>query len=128
MNKLLPLGFGFLASLLVLSGCAKSQTPGTQAGGTNAPATNAAAPGQNPLTAPADYLGAAAKAQKTAVRVVDTVSLNQAVQLFNVQEGRYPKDLNELVTEKYLPHIPAAPAGSKITYNPQTGEVKVVRN
>lgn len=112
----------------VLSSCGKSESPGTKAGGTNAPATNAAARGENPLTAPADYLGAAAKAQKTAVRVVDTVSLNQAVQLFNAQEGRYPKDLNELVVEKYLPRIPQAPAGSKITYNPQTGEVKVVRN
>jgi hypothetical protein len=80
----------------------------------------------NPITAPVDYLGAAAKAKRMAEKTVDTVGLNQAVQLFQVQEGRLPKDLNELVTKKYVGSIPPPPAGMKYDYNPQTGQLKIV--
>lgn len=89
-------------------------------------ATNSAAGGGNPLNAPADYLGTLAKGQQTAVKVVDTTALTQAAQLFNAQEGRYPKDLNELVTSKMIARIPDAPAGMKLDYDPTTGTVKVV--
>src|SRR6476660_6477392 len=63
----------------------------------------------NPLNAPADYLRAVGKAQQSAVKTVDTSSLNQAIQLFNVEKGRNPKDLDELVQQKFIPQIPAAP-------------------
>lgn len=88
--------------------------------------TNTTASG-NPITAPVDYLGAVAKAQKTSVKVVDTVSLNQAVQVFNAQEERWPKDLNELVTMKYLPSLPAPPHGMKFDYDARAGTVRVVK-
>jgi hypothetical protein len=52
--------------------------------------------------------------------------INQAVQLFQVQEGRLPKTLDELVSKRYLGSIPAAPAGMKYDYSPQTGQVRVV--
>ena len=78
------------------------------------------------LTAPVDYLGAVAKAKKSAEKTVETVSLNQAIQQFSAAEGRYPKDLNELVTEKYLPKLPDPPYGMKIVYDAAKGEVKVV--
>ena len=80
----------------------------------------------NPITAPVDYLGAAAKAKRAAEKTVDTVGINQAVQLFQVQEGRLPKNLNELVTKKYVGSIPPPPAGMKYDYNPQTGQLKIV--
>ena len=67
-----------------------------------------------------------AAAAYIAEKTIDTVALNQAVQQFNVTEGRYPKDLNELVTEKYLPRLPEAPYGMKIVYDANTGTVKVV--
>jgi uncharacterized lipoprotein YajG len=108
-----------LVGLLLVAGCGPSSATATKP-------TNAPAAGDNPANAPADYLGGLAKAQKSAVRVVDTTSLNQAIQLFNVQEGRFPKDLNELVTEQYLPRIPEPPAGMKITYDAVKGQVKVV--
>jgi hypothetical protein len=91
------------------------------------PATNTPAAGSSPLTAPVDYLGAIGKGQQTAVKTVDTASLNQAIQLFQVEEGRYPKDLNELVEKKYIPKAPAPPYGMKIVYEPTTGQVKIVR-
>lgn len=89
--------------------------------------TNAVTSDSNPLNAPANYLGGLAKGQQSAVKTVDTTSLNQAVQLFNVQEGRFPKDLNELVTKKYIPRIPEAPHGMKIEYDANAGAVKVVK-
>ena len=105
---------------LVLSGCGKKEEKST------ASSTNDSNSSGNPLTAPVDYLGAVAKAKKSAEKTVETVSLNQAIQQFGVAEGRYPKDLNEPVTEKYLPKLPDAPYGMKIVYDAAKGEVKVV--
>ena len=84
-----------------------------------------------PNTASADspsggYAGALANSQDHAVKVADTAALTQAVQLFNTPEGRFPKDLNELVTNKFIAEVPAAPQGKKLDYNSTTGEVKVV--
>ena len=104
---------------LALAGC------GNKEGKSTASATNGNSSG-NPITAPVDYLGAVAKAKKSAETTVETVSLNQAIQQFSVAEGRYPKDLNELVTEKYLPKLPEPPYGMKIVYDATKGEVKVV--
>jgi hypothetical protein len=52
--------------------------------------------------------------------------LNEAVQLFNTQEGRLPKDLNELVPN-YVAKLPAAPYGYKIIYDATSGVVTVVK-
>jgi len=88
--------------------------------------TNSAAGGGNPLNAPADYVGALGKAQQSAVKTVDTTSLNQAIQLFNVENGRNPKDLNELVEKKSIPKIPDAPRGMKLDYDATAGKVRIV--
>src|SRR5713101_4700444 len=110
-----------LLTASLLSGCGeKSDKP---AAGT----TNATGPGSSPLTAPVDYLRAAGKAQQSAVKTVDTASLNQAIQLFNVEKGRNPKDLNELVEQKFIPQIPPAPAGTKLVYDAVAGKVSVVK-
>jgi hypothetical protein len=108
--------FGIL--VLFLAGC------GDKLSGSTTGSTNAG--GSSPLTAPVDYLGAAAKAQQNAVKTVDTTSLNKAIQLFNVEKGRNPKDLNELVPQ-FIPQIPAAPYGSKIVYDANAGTVSVVK-
>jgi hypothetical protein len=79
----------------------------------------------NPVTAPVDYVGTSVKQEQKAVKTIDTTSLNQAVQLFNVQEGRYPKDLNELVEKKYIGKLPDAPAGMKLSYDANAGKVSV---
>ncbi len=116
MKKTLYLG---LVVSLSFIGCSKnSDTP--------AQTTNSTTSG-NPLTAPVDYLGAISKAQKIAVKTIDTAALNQTIQLFNAQEGRNPKDLNELVEKKYIGNIPDAPYGMKIVYDASAGQVKVVK-
>lgn len=113
---LLPL----VAGLSFSTGCGKKE--GTTAS-TNAPAANASG---NPITAPVDYLGAAAGAKKSSERTLNTLGLNQAIQMFHTQEGRYPKTLNELVSPNYLSSLPQPPAGMKYDYNPSTGQVKLI--
>ena len=103
---------------LALAGCGKKEEKSAASSTNNSTG--------NPLTAPVDYLGAVAKAKKSAESTVETVSLNKAIQEFSVAEGRYPKDLNELVTEKFLPRLPEPPYGMKIVYDAAKGEVKVV--
>lgn len=92
----------------------------------SASGTNTAT-GGSVVTAPVDYLNAAAKAQQNAVKTIDTTSLDKAIQLFNVEKGRNPKDLNELVSEKYIKEIPTPPYGTKIDYDANSGRVSVVK-
>ena len=89
--------------------------------------TNGAATGRNPMTAPADYLGAVGAAKRTAEKVIDSAYLNQQILLFHEQEDRYPKDLKELVTMQYLNAVPAPPYGMRFDYNPQTGQLRVAK-
>ena len=90
-------------------------------------ATNASSSGSSPLTAPVDYLGALGKGQQKAVQTADLVTLKSAIQMFNVDKGRNPTDLSELVREQYIPRLPAAPYGMKIVYDAASGTVKVVK-
>jgi hypothetical protein len=124
MKTSLPL----LIAAGLLVGCGEKSDNQAQPTNTQASApTNTTTSGGSLLTAPVDYLGAAAKAQQSAVKTVDVTSLNQAIQLFNVQEGRYPKSLDELVEQKYLGRLPTAPYGMKIVYDANSGQVKVVK-
>lgn len=100
---------GSLLTLTVLTGCGDSSAPQTQ---TAPPASG--------------YAGTLVNAKKTADKVIDTTALTKAVQLFYVQEGRYPKTLAELAPS-YIPKIPDAPLGYKITYDAAKGEVKAVK-
>ena len=109
-----------LAASLFLVGCGEScNQPGQ--------ATNGTASSSNPLNAPAAYVGALGKAKQTAVKTADTATLNQAIQMFNVDQGRNPKDLNELVEKKFIPKIPDAPYGMKLEYDATAGKVTVVK-
>ena len=107
-----------LVAGLVLTGCGKDENssgPST----TVAPVNNTPSPPQ----AGNGYVGALVKAQQLAVKTVDLTSLNEEIQLFNTQEGRLPKDLNELVAKQYIGQIPAAPAGMKLVYDATQGKV-----
>ena len=114
---------------LLLVGCGQREKQENPASATNAPAVEAPASptSGNPITAPVDYLGALGQGKIRAEKTIDTVALNQAIQMFNVQEDRYPKDLSELVAKKYLRVLPEPPYGMQIVYDPNTGTVKVVK-
>ena len=106
-----------LAAALVLTGCGNGQGSSSQ--------TNSVTTGPPPAPA-GNYLDTLANSRDRAVKVIDTASLTQAVQMFNATEGRFPKDLDELVTNKLIAEIPVTPRGKKLDYNPSTGEVKLV--
>ncbi len=105
-----------VAAAFLAAGCGQNSNPQKQ---TAKPATNSAS------SNPSDYLGTLVQAKKTADKTIDVAYLNEAVNQFNVQEGRYPKTLAEL-TPNYVAKIPDAPIGSKLVYDAVKGEVKVV--
>lgn len=107
------------ALALVFVGCGDSANK-SGSGSTNAPT------GGSVATAPVDYLKSAADARHSAVKTVDVTSVKKAIDMFNVQEGRFPKSLAELVEKKYLPEVPTPPVGSRLEYDAATGTVKLV--
>jgi len=108
---------------LFLTGCGgSSNSPGPAA--TNSAATNFTS--GNPVTVVPDYVGVVGQAQKYSIKQIDLAQLTQAIQQFNAAEGRYPKDLQELIPN-YLAQIPQVPAGSQLSYDPASGKVKVVQ-
>jgi PBP1b-binding outer membrane lipoprotein LpoB len=110
------------AGVAILAGCSKNNSSQP------APATNSVAASTNhgsSVTAPAGYLGTVMQADKSMTQKIDVTYLNEAIQQFNVQEGRYPTNLLELVPN-YVAKIPAAPHGSQIIYDATNGTVKVV--
>ena len=73
-----------------------------------------------------DYLGAVAKGKHTAGNKLSMVGIQQAIQTYQAQEGKLPKDLQDLVKAGVMSALPSAPQGMKFQYDPQTGDVKVV--
>jgi hypothetical protein len=108
MKKLLLLP---VAAGLFLTGCGDDSSQKTAA------ATNPPAPG--------GYLGAVMQAQQHSEKVIDVSYINQAIQLFNASEGRFPKTLDELVPN-YVGKLPQTPPGTKLDYDATAGTVKVV--
>jgi hypothetical protein len=113
-----------IAAAMVIAGCKKNNTTGQSASATNS--TAASTNSGSLATAPVDYLSTIVQARKIADKTIDVSYINQAIQLFNVQEGRYPKNLQELVPN-YVAKIPDAPYGYKIVYDTASATVKVVK-
>ncbi len=111
-----------LAAGMFLAGCGKSNS-GSPPPGTNTAQTTNTAEVAKPS---GGYLGTLMQADKSMVKTIDVTYLNEAVQLFNTQEGRLPKDLNELVPN-YVGKLPTPPYGYRINYDPASGVVTVVQ-
>ena len=113
-----------VAAGLLLAGCGNNNSsPHPQ--GTNTSQTTNTTDSAHPAAPSGGYLGALMQADRYAVKTIDMSYLNEAVQLFKTQEGRLPKDLNELVPN-YVGKLPATSYGTKLDYDPNTGLVKVV--
>src|SRR5688500_2859304 len=100
MKKAFTLLFA-AACLCFFSGCT--------AGGKSSPSGASG----NPLTAPADYVGGLGKAQKSAQTTLTTAGIDQGIKRFHADQGRLPKDLDELVAKGTMTQIPPAPRGMK---------------
>ena len=105
--------------LLMVLGCGDPESDST-------PLDSGASEADSVLTAPVDYLGAVGDARQRAVKALDVAALTQAIQMFQVSEGRNPRDLGELVTLGYIREIPEAPYGHKIAYDATNATVSVV--
>jgi len=114
--KMLPVAL--VASALLLAGCGEKATQKTNQ------AVNAVS---NVVDAPLNYVGAVVDAKKSSEKKIDVAYINQALQMFNVQEGHYPKTLQEL-TPNYIGKIAELPIGYKLDYDAVKGEVKIVAN
>lgn len=104
-----------VAAAALLAGCGNKS-------GSSPQGTNAVVHATNGF---GGYVNSLGQAQRSADKTIDVSYLNQAVQLFNTQEGRYPKELRELVPN-YVAKIPDAPSGYKLDYDANSGTVKVV--
>lgn len=121
----------FLAAILVLvcltaAGCIEKRkpvSPGSAPQPAPAPAKKEPAA---PSSSPADYARNLSSAPNRAAAVIDIASINRAIVNFQAMEGRYPKSLEELVLTRYLPQIPKAPIGKRLSYDPATGQVTLV--
>jgi hypothetical protein len=106
---------------LLVAGCSEKKGNKMSSG------TNENYSSGNPITAPADYLGAVNKAQKSAVRTIDLAQVKHAIQLYQAQEDHYPASLQELVNKRYIAEVPTPPPGSRLVYNAQNGDIQFVR-
>ena len=91
-------------TLLVGAGCGKSKDGA--AGSTNAASGN-------PLTAPTDYLGAAAKAKQSSEKTIDTIAINQTL-IKNVIKLVMPVIMPEIAKATQSIEIPKV-AGYQLT-------------
>jgi hypothetical protein len=109
------------AAGLLLTGCGNNSSSTNKATNTVPQAASG-----NSANAGADYLGAAGQAQRYSINQIALAQVKQAIQQYNAAEGHYPKNLQELIPN-YLAKIPAQPAGYQLSYDPATGQVKVVQ-
>lgn len=99
-----------LLALLIVTGCNNSAT----------------SPSSGPQ-ASKETDGYLAGAQKRATKTIDVAAVNKAIELYYVQEGRFPKDLLELAEKSYLPQVPELPAGQEWDYDTNSGFVKIIK-
>lgn len=75
--------------------------------------------------APGAYGKVLGKAYQDARKIEVLLPLQQSIQAFRAQEGRYPSSLEELVQREYISEIPRPPAGRKLVYDSASGSVTV---
>jgi len=78
-----------------------------------------------PFNAAEKYGGVMGTALKKSKAMDDVLYLKNKINTFQIQEGRYPSSLNELVEKKYIEELPQPPKGMTFHYDPSTGSVDV---
>jgi hypothetical protein len=76
--------------------------------------------------APEQYIRTTLGAGENAKATLGTIAIQKAIEMFQLQQGRFPSSLAELQKEGFLPQIPEAPVNKKFSYDPATGKVSVV--
>ncbi len=76
-----------------------------------------------PMNAVEKYGGVMGNALKKSKAMDAELYLKNKINTFQIQEGRYPSSLDELVEKKYLEKLPEPPRGMVFQYDPSTGKV-----
>lgn len=106
-----------LLPLILTIGCQESGSNG--GGGAQEAAEEA-------VSAPGRYIDANMRARHQAQVTSATSSINSAIRMFSVAEGRNPASLNELMETGYMSQMPDLPSGASYSYNPQSGQVTIL--
>ncbi len=78
-----------------------------------------------PLNAIEKYGGVMGSALKKSKAMDDVLYMKNKINTFQIQEGRYPYSLNELVEKQYLEKLPEPPKGATFHYDASTGKIEV---
>ena len=81
-------------------------------------------PGENPITAPVDYVDTVVRQPKKVQKRVDLIAVQHDMRQFQAVEGRYPRTLEELAEWRGVA-LPQPPAGTSYQYDPNTGQISV---
>ena len=79
------------------------------------------------LTIPAGPAGTPATAAPGSPEHANLELLTFATQQFHAMNKRMPADLQELAAAKLIPKVPVAPAGMRFLIEPQTKQVRLVK-
>lgn len=124
----------FLAVAVFAGGCSPRETRETSPATAPAATQPAAEPRSAtvPVRAPEGsnagtryVYGVVGAIDSSRARIVEA-ELKRALDTFQAAEGRYPRTLDELVAERYLPALPQLPEGVTIQYDAQAGTARVV--
>lgn len=107
---------GLLAS--ALAACDGGDKPGTN--------QQDSVTGENPLTAPVDYLDAVSKAKSSTEATLAITQIRQAIQTFQAEYGRFPMNLDELIEDGYLRALPKLPYHTRFAYDKGSGTIDIV--
>ncbi|MCM8803898.1 MAG: hypothetical protein NC833_01425 [Candidatus Omnitrophica bacterium] len=77
----------------------------------------------SPLKVPLKYRRAMRKTTKILKAMDDILYLKNKINTFKIQEGRYPKSLEELVEKGYIEKLPSPPEEIEFIYDPKTGSI-----
>ncbi|MCM8809830.1 MAG: hypothetical protein NC917_00925 [Candidatus Omnitrophica bacterium] len=80
-----------------------------------------------PLNAPMEYGKIIERTMKKAKAMDSIIYLRNKINTFQLQEGRYPKSLDELIEKGYInkEEMPKPPEGMQFVYDPKTGKLEV---
>jgi len=79
----------------------------------------------NPANAIQKYGGVMGKTYKRAKSFDALLSLKHDITSFQVEQGRWPSSLQELVEKGYTKELPSPPEGMSFKYNPDNGSIRL---
>jgi len=76
-----------------------------------------------PMNAAEQYSNVMIRARKTAEGMDAVLPMQQLVDSYLAEKGRYPASLQEMTTDMRAKELPQPPAGMEYTYDPSNGRV-----